>query len=187
MRYSILLLNLLAILPMFHNLQAQNSSNPRKMLVAYFSHSGNTKVVALKIQKATGADIFEIKPVKDYPANYNAVVEQAKKEINTNFKPALKRKVSDFSQYNMIFIGSPNWWTTIAPPVSTFLSSYNFEGKTIVPFITNEGSGFGNAISDIKKLCPKSIILEGIAIRGSNVQSANADVKNWLKKIKLIK
>lgn len=167
-------------------LMAQNASNPKKILVVYFSHSGNTKIVAQQIQDAAGADIFEIKPGNAYPTDYHTVVDQAKKEINSGYKPALKNKVDNISQYDIIIVGSPNWWATIAPPVSTFLSSYNFEGKTIVPFITHEGSGLGRAVSDIKKLCSKSTLLEGIAIRGGSVKKANAEVTSWLKKIKLI-
>lgn len=166
------------------NLQAQS---PKKILVAYFSHSGNTRFVANQIKNATDGDIFEIQPVKAYPQDYQTVVDQAKREINSNYKPALKTKVSNISQYDVIFIGSPNWWSTIAPPVATFLSSYNLEGKTIVPFMTHEGTRMGHSVSDIKKLCPKSKVLEGLPIRGGEVGRSRSDVVKWLREIKMIK
>lgn len=159
------------------------TKSSKKILVAFFSHSGNTRVIAEQIKALTGADIFEIKPVKDYPTEYNAVVDQAKKEINANFKPELKTKVKNFDSYDVVFVGSPNWWGTIAPPVSTFLSTNNFEGKTIAPFITHEGSRMGRSVSDIRKLCPKAKILEGLAVRGSSVKTAKNEVSEWLRKI----
>jgi flavodoxin len=168
------------------DLQAQASSASNKILVAYFSHSGNTRVIAQQIREATGGYIFEIQPVKDYPDDYQTVVEQAKKEINSNYKPALKTKVKNIESYDVIFIGSPCWWGTIAPPVATFLSSYNLQGKTIIPFMTHEGSRMGHSVSDIKKLCPKSTILEGLPINGSYVKSAHNDVMKWLREIKMI-
>jgi len=169
------------------NLQAQTPPVSKKILVAYFSHSGNTRVIAEQIRNAAGADIFEIQPVKDYPDDYQAVVDQAKKEINSNYRPALKTKVENIGAYDVIFIGSPNWWSTVAPPVSTFLSSYNLSGKTIIPFMTHEGTAMGHSVSDIKKLCPKSTVLEGFPVRGSYVRDAQDDVTKWLREIKIIK
>lgn len=168
---------------------AQKVTGGKEILIAYFSYSGNTRAVAQEIQKNLGADradIFEITPVKKYPSEYNAVVDQAKREINAKFKPPLKEKVADISQYDTIIVGSPSWWATIAPPVSTFLSSYSLEGTTIALFITHEGSGLGVAAADVKKLCPKSPILEGLAIRGSSAKNASTSVNSWLKKIRLL-
>ncbi|MDP4209302.1 MAG: flavodoxin [Bacteroidota bacterium] len=182
-----LILIIFSILTTSIGMQSQTKSATKKILVVYFSHSGNTRVIAEQIKNATGGDIFEIQPVKDYPSDYNAVVDQAKKEITANYKPALKTRVKNIELYDVIFVGSPNWWSTIAPPVATFLSGYNLEGKTIIPFITHEGSRMGHSVSDIKKLCPKSNVLEGLPIRGSNVKSAKPDVEKWLKEIKMKK
>lgn len=164
-----------------------HAQTAKKILVVYFSYSGNTKGIAEQIQKATNADIFRIVPQKDYPSGYNDVVGHAKKEINAGFKPPLKSKLANIEQYDIIFVGSPNWWTTIAPPVATFLSSYNFDGKTIIPLVTHEGSRLGIALDDMKKLCPKSNFKQGLSIRGSSVNSANDDVIAWLKELKIIK
>ncbi len=170
------------LIPDFQS-QAANNKN----LVVYFSHSGNTRIIAEQIKDATGADIFEICPVKNYPDDYNTVVNQAKKEINANFKPELKTKINRIATYDVIFVGSPNWWSTIAPPVATLLSDYNLEGKTIAPFITHEGSRMGHSAADIQKLCPKSKMLEGLAIRGSEVKTSQHNVQDWLKKIQITK
>jgi len=168
------------ILVVSMNLYAQSS---QKILVAYYSHSGNTKVVAEQIQNATEADIFEIVPVVAYPTDYQTVVDQAKEEINKNYHPALKSKIENIDQYDVIFVGSPNWWSTVAPPVATFLAENDLSGKTIVPFITHEGSRMGRSEDDIKKLCPNSTVLKGLPIRGGSVKNAQADVNKWLKEI----
>lgn len=185
MKAKIFLLTVITIIVTNMNLQAQSSS--KKILVVYFSHSGNTRIIAEYIQEATSADIFEIEPVKDYPQNYQAVVDQAKKEINDNYKPELKTKVQDIKQYDVIFVGSPNWWGTVAPPVSTFLSSYDLSGKTIIPFITHEGSRMGRSVADIKKLCPGSDVLSGYSCYGSKVGNARSEVDTWVKEINMTK
>lgn len=164
-------------------LQAQPKAN--KILIVYFSHSGNTKVAAEYIREATGGDLFEIKPVNDYPADYNTVVEQAKKEINAGYKPELKDKVSGIEKYDVIFVGSPNWWSTIAPPVATFLSSYDLKGKTIVPFITHGGGGFGHSVADIKKLCPGSDVQNGYACSGISVRNSRNEIFKWVRGLNL--
>lgn len=187
MRTRSFLIAIVAMLLSGIGMQAQSASPSKKILVVYFSHSGNTKEIANQIKDLTGGDIFEIQPIKAYPSDYQACVDQAKKEINANYKPALKTKLKSISSYDIIFVGSPCWWATMAPPVATFLSSYDFTGKTIVPFMTHEGSRMGRYASDIKKLCPKAKILEGLPVRGSNVKEAKGNVNKWLREIKVIK
>ncbi|MDP4183830.1 MAG: flavodoxin [Bacteroidota bacterium] len=162
-------------------------SRNEKILVAYFSHSGNTREIANQIHKKAGGDIFEIQPVKPYPNDYDAVVKQAQEEQAAHYKPVLKTKIENIKSYDVVFIGYPNWWGTIPPPVRTFLSTYDFSGKTIVPFCTHEGSGLGQSVKEISKLCPKSTILNGLAVRGSDVHKAQNEVSQWLHKIKITK
>ena len=169
-----------------NNNQIQDGNTTKHILVAYFSHSGNTKVIADQIHENVGGDIFEIKPVDPYPTEYNAVVDQAKKEQEENFRPKLATKVDNIDSYDVIFIGYPNWWGTMPMPVFTFLEQYNLSGKTIVPFCTHEGSGLGRSVDDIKKTCLQSTILEGLAVRGNNVKKANKDVSDWLQKIEML-
>ena len=132
-----------------------------------------------------GGDIFEIQVVKPYPNDYDAVVTQAKKEQDSGYKPALKTKIENIKSYDLVFIGYPNWWGTIPAPVRTLLSEYGFYGKTIVPFCTHEGTGLGRSVSDISRLCHKSTLLDGVAIRGGDVKTAQNKVFEWLRKIKI--
>jgi len=159
----------------------------KKILVAYFSYSGNTREIANQIHKNAGGDIFEIQSVKPYPDDYDAVVQQARQELKSGHKPALKTKVENIKPYDLVFIGYPNWCGTIPAPVRVFLSQYDFSGKTIAPFCTHEGSGLGRSATDISKLCPKSTLLDGVAIRGSDVKTAQDKVSEWLKNIKITK
>jgi flavodoxin len=159
----------------------------KKILVAYFSHSGNTRVIANQIRESVGGDIFEIVAVDPYPGDYDAVVEQARKELREEFRPKLKTKVENVESYNVVFVGYPIWWGTIPMPVATFLSEYDFSGKTIVPFCTHAGSGLGRSVTDIKEFCPQSTILDGLAVWGRDVKNAQSEVYEWLRKIKIIK
>lgn len=166
--------------------QVQLNLQGKKILIAYFSHSGNTREVANQIHKIVGGDIFEIVSIQPYPDDYDECVDRARKELDAGAKPALKTKVKDIKSYDLVFIGYPNWWGTFPRPVFTFLSEYDLSGKTIAPFCTHEGSRLGRSVGDITKLCPKSEILEGLAVRGSTVKSAQADVAAWLRKIKVV-
>ena len=157
----------------------------KKILTAYFSHSGNTREIANQIYKNAGGDIFEIQAVKPYPHDYDAVVKQARQELDSGYKPALKTKMENIKSYDLVFIGYPVWWGTFPAPVKTFLSEYDFSGKTIAPFCTHEGSSLGRSAADISKLCLKSALLNGVAIRGSDVKTAQNKVVDWLREIKL--
>lgn len=154
-----------------------------KTLVVYFSHSGNTRIVAEQIARATGADLLEIIPETPYPKAYNAVTQQAKKEIEAGYRPAIATRIPDLTAYDRVFVGSPCWWATIAPPVATFLAACDLDGKTIAPFMTHEGSRMGRSVDDIRKLCPSSTVVEGLPVRGSAAAGAAPEVEKWLKKI----
>jgi flavodoxin len=162
-------------------------SGTKKILIAYFSRTGNTREIANQIHKSVGGDIFEIQAAEPYPQDYEAVKKKAMQEQVSGYKPALKTKVKNIKSYDLIFIGYPIWWGTIPAPVRTFLSEYDLSGKTIVPFCTHEGSGLGRSVSDISKLCPKSTLLDGVAIRGRDVKTAQNIVSEWLQKIGITK
>jgi flavodoxin len=167
--------------------QAQKMENkPQKILVVYYSWSGNTRAVAQQIQSLTEADIFEIKPVKPYPEDYNECVKQARKEIDDGYKPELSGMVENIAQYDIIFVGSPNWWSTIAPPVATFLSQNDLSGKTIIPFCTHGGGRQANLFKDIAKLCPHSTTKKGFVVDGSTARRAKPEVKKWLQELEII-
>lgn len=148
----------------------------KKILVAYFSHSGNTREIANKIHEKVGGSIFEIVTIDPYPRNYDEVVKQAKQEQESGYKPTLKTKIENIESYNVVFIGYPNWLGTIPRPVITFLLEYNFSGKTIVPFCTHEGSRLGRSVTDIKELCSQSNIPDGLAVRGGTVKNAQNEI-----------
>ncbi|HWQ70884.1 MAG TPA: flavodoxin [Desulfitobacteriaceae bacterium] len=165
--------------------KSNNTSGTKEnnILVAYFSHSGNTRIIANQIHEKVGGDIFEIVTVNPYPKDYDAVVDQAKQEQEDNYRPELATEVENMDSYDVVFIGYPNWWGTMPMPVFTFLEEYKFSGKTIIPFCTHEGSGLGRSVEDITELCPQSTILDGLAIRGSSVETAQDDVSEWLREI----
>ncbi|HTP04322.1 MAG TPA: flavodoxin [Nitrospirota bacterium] len=161
-----------------------------KCLIAYFSRKGqnyvsgkivelkvgNTEIVANMIQKKTGGDMFYMETVTAYPKDYTETTEVAKNELRTKARPELKNKVKNIGAYDVIFLGYPNWWGTPPMAVFTFLESYDFSGKTIIPFCTHEGSGLGHSEKEIAKACPKATILAGLAIHGTNASSAESDV-----------
>lgn len=153
-----------------------------KALIVYFSHSGNTRALAHQIQEQAGGDLVELQPVEPYPKDYNAVVQQAKRELNSGFKPALKTSVNNLEGYDTIFAGSPNWCNTIAPPLQSFLSVNDFSGKTVLPFVTHGGGGSGRSFADIKALCPGTNVLEGLAVYGEPTKVARNEVSAWLSK-----
>ena len=157
------------------------------MLVAYFSHTGNTRAIAGMIQEATGADVFEIVPANPYPESYGDVLARGRQELNDNMMPKLKSEVPSLAPYDVIFVGSPNWFNTIVPPVMTFLSGSDFSGKTIVPFVTHGGGGLGKSVQDVKRLAPGATVLEGRAFRGDAVADAGEDVRAWLRGLNLAK
>lgn len=155
------------------------SEQGNKTLVVYFTRSGRTRQVAHWIQEAAKADLVELKTVTPYPAGYQAVVDQARKEIDAGVKPELKTKIDNIMQYDVIFVGTPNWWSTMAPPVATFLASYDFTGKTVIPFVTHGGGGEARCASDMKKLCPKANFKAPLVLRDSRVPDAKDETVNW--------
>ena len=166
---------------------AETGSGGKKILIAYYSRTGNTREIAHQIQKIAGGDLFEILPVQPYPKDYDEAVAQAKREQQAGARPKLKTRVKNIESYPIFFVGYPNWWGTMPMPLFTFLSDYNFSGKTIVPFCTHEGSRLGESVEDIRELCPQSTILEGLAVRGGGVKKAQNEVSGWLRKIGMIK
>ena len=151
-------------------------SDKPKVLVAYYSYSGNTRKVAKEIHRIVGGALVEIEPLEPYPGNYNAVVERAKQELHAGYRPELKTSVGDVASYDTIFVGSPNWWHTIAPPLMAFLSATDLSGKHIIPFITHGGGGLGRSAEDIAGLCPHANVLKSMAVYGADVKTA----QNWL-------
>ncbi|SEI94058.1 Flavodoxin [Kandleria vitulina] len=159
-----------------------------KVLVVYFSQSGNTQKLAKLISDRVGGDFVRIETVQTYPTEYNELADFAKKERDNNIKPKLKDLGINIDDYDTIFIGYPIWWYQMPMPMYTFFDTYDFDGKTIVPFNTHEGSGDGGTYDDIKKLEPNLTVLEGLPIRGGDMTKDQSNkVDNWLKELGFIR
>lgn len=151
-----------------------------KVLIVYFSHSGNTRRLAEQIHGRAGGDVVELKTVTPYPQDYNAVVDMAQREQQSNARPRISTELPNLEAYRTVFIGFPNWWGTLPMPFFTLLEKYDLGGRNVIPFCTHEGSRFGRSESDLKRLCPQAHILKGFEVRGSRVSSAQKDVDAWL-------
>lgn len=154
-----------------------------RVLVVYYSHSGNTRAVAETIGRLTGGDLFEIEPLEAYPSDYRTLTEQAKKEIAAGHRPAIAPGPEEIDRYDIVAVGSPCWWGTVAPPVATFLAARGLAGRTVVPFMTHGGSGLGRSEADIRRLCPQATVAEGLAVRGTSADSCEAAVQQWLQRL----
>ncbi|MBQ6771192.1 MAG: hypothetical protein IJP44_09490 [Bacteroidales bacterium] len=173
------------------NNNKNNQSNPemnnKKVLVAYFSWSGNTKVMAEYIAEKTNADLFVIEREQPYSSDYEPCTEEAKAEKEANIHPAIKGQVKDFDQYDVVFVGAPCWWYTAPMPVFTFLEGYNFEGKTVIPFCTAYTAEY-QTMNDIVKATPKSSHEKGLAVittemGGVGMAEKMGKVEQWLKEL----
>ena len=151
-----------------------------KVLVAYFSATGTTAKVAQKMAEAIGADLFEIKPEKPYTSadlNWQNKNSRSSVEMNDrNSRPAIGVKVEDMAQYNVVFVGFPVWWYREPSIIDTFMESYDFAGKTVIPFATSGGSGLGDSAANMQKLAKGAKVVNGKRFSGS----ASADeLKAW--------
>lgn len=160
--------------------------NNKKILVAYFSLSGNTCKAARQLQSLTGADFLEVKAAKQYAANYNAVVQEAKEEKAAEARPELVGGIDNMAAYDVIILGYPIWWWTMPMAMFTFLEQYDFSGKIIAPFCTHGGTSFGESLGDIARLAPGAAIAEGLSLRDSSVDRAQSDIKDWLQKLEIL-
>lgn len=158
-----------------------------KSLVVYFSWSGNTENVAKAIQQQTDSDIFEIIPATPYSDDYNSVVDLAQKEQRENARPSIADSIQNIADYDVVYIGFPNWWGDMPMILYTFFDSYDLSGKTIAPFCTSGGSGLSNTVNEIKKLEPNATVADGLHIGSSSASNPDNAVKAWLSAINLVK
>ena len=151
------------------------------MLIAYFSWSGNTRRIAEEIRRQTGADIFEIVPIPAYSDDYNTVLMEAQRDQHDKARPAITNPLPGLDEYDVILLGYPNWWASIPMPIASFLESYDFSGKTILPFCSHGGGRFGQSLTAIAKLAPQAVIAPGLSVHYSGGSSLPGDVRNWLE------
>ena len=142
---------------------------------------GNTEAAANILQKLTGAETFKMQPVQEYSKDYNECIAQAQADQRRNARPELKAYPESLDAYDTVYLGYPNYWGTMPMAVFTFLEHFDFNGKTIFPFCTHEGSGMGSSESDIKRLCEAAEVKKGLAFRGGSIQYSEPEIKKWLK------
>lgn len=158
-----------------------------KTLVVYYSRTGNTEAVAKHIQELTGADLFRVETVKDYPADYRETTDVAKKELNDNARPEIKGEVANISGYDTVFIGFPIWWGTYPMGIASFLDTYDLHGKTVIPFCTHGGGGVDKGFTDVERETPGAVYKKGLSLSGTRAERSRPEVEKWLKEIDVIK
>lgn len=180
------------------------NSNHGKVLVAYFTvpetdgvdassgasrvnvdgkMMGNTQYVASIISKTTGGDLFQIKTERTYPGSHQALIDAAKEENDNHARPKLTTHIKNLADYDVIFVGFPNWWYDMPMPLYTFFDEYDFSGKTVIPFCTHGGSRFSDAIKTIRGLEKDATVLDGYAVERDRVSESEELVNKWLKRI----
>lgn len=147
--------------------------------------TGNTGVVADMIAQATGADLFSIRTVEQYPDTYDATIDQGQQEQSDGARPELATHLENLDSYDTIFLGFPNWWGDMPMAVYSFLDEVDLSGKTVIPFVTSGGSGFSNTISTIQQMEPQATVQEGLSISGSSATGAQQQVESWLSELGL--
>lgn len=162
---------------------AEHGKDGSSALVVYFSWSGNTENVANAIVNQTGADVFEIVPEDAYVDDYNALLDIAAEEKENGTRPAIAGTIDDISQYDIIYVGYPNWWSDMPMILYTFFDSYDLSGKTLAPFCTSGGSGLSGTVSSIRELEPEADVLDGLHIGSSAASDPDQAVSDWLESL----
>ncbi len=161
----------------------------KKAVVVYYSWSnGSTKRIAEELGKGIGAEAVRIDTVKPYEGSYDKVVSQGQQEVNRGYKPPIKPLDVDLSSYDVIAVGTPTWWYTMAPAVHTFLDGMDFSGKTVIPFMTN-GGWPGQVLKDMKKACPGASFACEMEVRfdstgGDQMETPENKVAEWIRQVK---
>lgn len=181
------LITLLTALLLAAGVNAQTASADgqpaKKILIAYFSWGGNTRHVAQHIATLTGGTLFSIEPQKPYPTEYTPCTEVAKAEKENDARPAIKGTVDEWEQYDTIFIGCPVWWWTAPMIINTFAESYDFKGKTVIPFCTYAATYRDETLARIVELTPAAEHLKGFGA----VSKDTKGIEKWLREIKVLR
>jgi flavodoxin len=176
--------------PLASSAQKAGSLEPRpaasRILVAYFTRSGNTRVVAGLIQRALNADLFEIKPAAAYPEDYLQAVAQASDEKRREHMPLLAAPVKDLASYDTVFLGFPIWAETAPAIIRTLLSTHDFSGKALVPFITHGGYGLGDSLEVLTRLARRAQLKPGFSMQADQERQTMNTVLGWLKETKTV-
>lgn len=158
-----------------------------KSLVVYFSWSGNTENVAKSIQSQTDSDIFEIVPATPYSDDYDTVVDLAQEEQRNNARPAISNSIENIEQYDVVYVGFPNWWGDMPMILYTFFDTYDLSDKTVALFCTSGGSGLSGTVNEVKSLEPNATVTQGLHIGSGSSSNPDSAVSEWLNDIGLAK
>ena len=148
---------------------------------------GNTEYVARMIAEATGGDLFAIETEKEYPSPHKPLIDEAKREQKANERPRLTTHIDNLAEYDVIFVGYPNWWYDMPMAIYTFFDEYDFGGKTVIPFVTHGGSRFSQSVETIRGLEKQAKVIEGPAIPGRSAGDARESIRTWLQRQELLK
>lgn len=159
--------------------QAADTEGIGNQLIVYFSRTGTTERAAQRIQDLTGAALLELEVADPYPSSYQATITRADREIDNNERPAVTTAVTNMDQYDTIFIGYPIWHGTVPRPILTFLESYDFSGKTIIPFATSGGSGISASVREIRQSCSNATVQDGRLLNDTSV------IDSWISGLNL--
>lgn len=143
---------------------------------------GNTEYVARMIAKETEGDLFAIQTEKKYPTPHKALIDEAKREAEAGERPKITSHIQNLEDYDVIFVGYPNWWYDMPMVIYSFFDEYDFKGKTVIPFVTHGGSRFSESVETIKNLEKEARVMEGPSVSGRNVPTAEKSIQNWLEK-----
>ena len=168
----------------------KESYKDKKSIVIYFSRAdenysvgyiekGNTEVIAEYISGILGSDMFKVEPENPYATDYNTCTKEAK-ERQANHDAPIVKEVPDLSEYEVIYVGAPVYWSDMPEELVTALKNIDFTGKTIRPFVTHEGSGLANIPNQIKEVCKGANVTNGLAVRGASVNSSRNKVEEWI-------
>lgn len=166
---------------------AMDASSGASRVVTDGKVMGNTRYVASIISEAVDGDLFEIKTVHTYPASHKALIDAAKEEADSKARPKLATHIKNLKDYDVVFVGFPNWWYDMPMPLYTFFDEYDFKGKTIVPFCTHGGSRFSGAIKTIREMENGATVLDGYAIARDRVSESRDGILKWLDRIGMSK
>lgn len=157
----------------------------QKTLIVYFSESGNTRNMANVIQELTGADLVEIQMQTPYSDNYSTLLDEAEQDLLANARPPLRTRIENMDEYDTVLVGYPNWYAILPMPVFTFLESYNFGGKRIIPFCSHGNGMLGETVANICKACRGADVREALSVTYSGGSSLRSEIRAWLTKHEL--
>lgn len=147
---------------------------------------GNVETMAQMIESVTGGCLFSIQTVQKYPVNYDELIELGREEKSQDARPELAANVENIEEYDVIFLGYPNWWYDMPMAMYSFLEEYDFSGKTIIPFVASAGSGFSGTISTIREMQPNATVVEeGLHIPMGDVAEGREQIEEWISGLKI--